>query len=139
VVPDDRSEVARVLLVEDDDDIRIDLAELLEHEGFAVTCAAHGRDALSALHRRPRPHVILLDLMMPEMDGWAFRSRQLADESLAAIPVLLLTASGHDSVDELKPAGCVTKPIDLDRLCFELRRLASGQNHTPVSARDSDA
>lgn len=119
-----RRELPRVLLVEDDDDIRLDLAELLEAEGFSVTCAAHGQDALSVLQAGPAPDVILLDLMMPTMDGWAFRAAQLADATIASIPVLLLTAGGVGETESLRVSGCIKKPIHLDRLFAELRRVA---------------
>src|SRR5262245_11585058 len=110
---------ASVLLVEDDEDIRLDLAALLVEEGFSVTCAAHGGEALSLLRTGPKPDVILLDLMMPTMDGWAFRAAQLADAALAPVPVLLLTASGGDPTRALGAVGCIRKPINLDLLFTE--------------------
>ena len=81
----------RVLVIDDDVALREILRDCLEAEGYAVDVAVDGRDGLDRLqHRRPR--VILLDLMMPVMDGWEFRRQQLADPVLAAVPVLCITA-----------------------------------------------
>lgn len=113
-----------VLLVEDDDDIRGDLGALLEEEGFDVLTAAHGGEALSVLRGGARPDVILLDLMMPTMDGWTFRAEQLADASLSAIPVLLLTAAAADETRTLGAQGCIQKPIRLEHLFSEVRRVS---------------
>jgi CheY-like chemotaxis protein len=113
-----------VLLVEDDDDIRNDLGALLEEEGFDVLTAAHGGEALSILRGGARPDVILLDLMMPTMDGWTFRAEQLADASLSAIPVLLLTAAAADETRTLGAQGCIQKPIRLEHLFSEVRRVS---------------
>lgn len=113
-----------VLLVEDDEDIRGDLGALLEEEGFDVLTAAHGGEALSALRSGARPDVILLDLMMPTMDGWTFRAEQLADASISAIPVLLLTAAAADETRTLGAQGCIQKPIRLEHLFSEVRRVS---------------
>jgi CheY-like chemotaxis protein len=86
----------RVLIVEDDKDIRESLRELLEDEGFGVDCAVHGQDALDVLRRSAvLPSLILLDISMPVMDGFAFRIAQLADPMLAAIPVVVMTADSN--------------------------------------------
>src|SRR5262245_7048564 len=83
---------ARLLLVEDDVSIRSALAEMLGDEGFTVTTAENGRAALDQLRQGPAPDVIVLDLMMPEMDGWEFRVAQRADPLLAGIPLLAMSA-----------------------------------------------
>jgi two-component system response regulator MprA len=114
----------RVLLVEDDVDIRTDLAALLEDDGYSVSVAVHGRDALRLLRAGLHADVILLDLAMPTMDGWEFRRAQLSDAALAHIPVLVLSAGDpHARLDELRPAGRIDKPIALDQLLAELRRM----------------
>lgn len=82
-----------VLNVDDDDDLRATLALLLEFEGFAVRCARDGAEALRAI-TEARPLIVLLDLMMPVMNGWQFRAAMLADPSLADIPVIVITAAG---------------------------------------------
>ena len=81
-----------VLIVEDDEDLREMMAQLLTLEGFQTATVANGQEALAYLHASARPEVILLDLMMPVMDGWEFRRRQQADPDLAGVPVIVLSA-----------------------------------------------
>jgi CheY-like chemotaxis protein len=114
--------MAKVMLVEDDVDIRADLSALLCSEGFEVACAADGAEALAQLRQGTRPDVILLDLMMPLMNGWEFRAEQLRDPALAAIPVLLLTAGdANQDLSALRADGRIPKPIQLDELYRKLR------------------
>src|SRR5688500_17713436 len=102
----------RVLVVEDDEGIREALCDLLATEGFDVTSAVHGADALEKLRGNgEKPNVILLDLMMPVMDGWAFRAEQRRDPALAAIPVVVITASRSADVASLEPRAFLKKPI----------------------------
>ena len=86
-----------VLIIDDDLSVRTALKELFETEGYAVVLAANGRAALNHLRGGVRPCVILLDLMMPVMDGWDFRAEQLADPALKGIPVFILTAVGFSA------------------------------------------
>ena len=86
--------MAKVMLVEDDVDIRADLSALLCSEGFEVVCAADGAEALAHLRAGARPAVILLDLMMPLMNGWEFRAEQLRDPSLEV--GIVVGGSRHD-------------------------------------------
>src|SRR4051794_28574938 len=83
-----------ILVVDDDPDLRDTLGQILEDEGYSVAAASNGREALAYLRERPAPSLILLDLMMPVMDGWQFRSEQRLDSVLAKIPVLVISASG---------------------------------------------
>ena len=110
--------MADVLIVEDDPDIREDLAELLRARGYSVSTASNGSEALDALRDREHPRVILLDLMMPVMNGWDFRSRMLQDAKLSQIPVVLLSGAAdvQQHAAALHAADFVTKPIKLDRL-----------------------
>jgi CheY-like chemotaxis protein len=111
------SPLKRILVVDDDPDIRETLAELLQEEGYGVTSAAHGGEALSALRTEPRPGLILLDLMMPIMDGWQFRAEQRRDASIASIPVVIISATGRDDVvSALGAAQFLKKPINLEQL-----------------------
>ena len=108
---------AGVLVVEDDADILRAVVQVLEDEGIAVQAAENGRTALAAL-RAPgasRPCLILLDLMMPVMDGWAFRAEQLRDPALSDIPVIVLTADGNaaEKATLLNGAGALRKPVEL--------------------------
>jgi CheY-like chemotaxis protein len=102
----------RVLIIEDDADIREALSMLLEAEGYECAHAANGAEGL-ALVRRHRPDVILLDLMMPVMDGWQFRAEQKWDASIADIPVVVMSASSGGA-DLDGAAACVPKPYTLD-------------------------
>jgi CheY-like chemotaxis protein len=107
-----------ILIVEDDDDIREALSQILELEGYTVREAANGREALDISSREPLPSLILLDLMMPIMDGWQFRSEQMKDPSLAKVPVVVISADAgvHEKVASFGAASVLPKPISLDRL-----------------------
>jgi CheY-like chemotaxis protein len=89
-----RGSPRRLLLVEDDEATRRPLAEALQGDGFEVAVAVDGREGLQLLRAGPLPSAILLDVMMPVMDGWDFRHAQLNDPGLRDIPVLLISASG---------------------------------------------
>lgn len=114
-----------VLLVDDDPDLRESLQLVLELNGFAVIPARDGTDALRHLRRDPLPRVVLLDLMMPGMNGLEFRQRQLGDPRLRDVPVVLLTGAGARSVDPEGAAGATVmrKPFDFDQLLALLARL----------------
>ena len=101
-----------VLIVEDEVTTRDALSELLGKDGRQIVTADNGQEAMERLTRVPRPRVILLDLVMPQMDGWEFLRRQSADPSVANIPTIVLSGSKL-------PAGAkhqLTKPVDVDRL-----------------------
>jgi CheY-like chemotaxis protein len=106
-----------ILVVDDDPDIRESLREVLEDEGYAVTCVSNGREALDHLQKTAaRPCVILLDLMMPVMDGWTFREHQLKDPALAEIPVYVISAAGNVAGAPVAKDRFIPKPIMLDHL-----------------------
>ncbi len=108
-----------VLIVDDDPFIRSMLAELLEDEGFSVASAGDGEEALAYLQQQPlQPCLIVLDLMMPRMNGWEFRTAQRNMPALAAIPVITISAYADllSGVPALDAAAHFPKPIDLDRL-----------------------
>lgn len=118
---------AAILIVDDDVEIRDMLATLLTLEGFAVVTAPNGKAALT-LARQHRPALIILDLMMPIMTGEGFRAAQLADDTIAGIPVLVLSAR-HDScevADRMQAVGCLGKPLDFDRLTSFVNTWATG-------------
>jgi CheY-like chemotaxis protein len=102
----------KVLVVEDDHLIREAIAEALDEEGFDVVEAANGREALEKLHQE-RASLVLLDLMMPIMDGWQFREAQLHDPEISNIPVVVLSAVKDDNVSAERH---FSKPCDLDEL-----------------------
>jgi CheY-like chemotaxis protein len=113
-----------VLIVEDDADIADTLAAILEQRGYRAETAADGAEALARLRHGPVPSLILLDLMMPVMDGIQFRRAQLAARELASIPVVVLTADAGQR-PPLGVAGWLLKPVDLDRLLDTVRRLTA--------------
>jgi CheY-like chemotaxis protein len=114
------------MVVDDDNDIRETLRSLLVEEGYQVSAHQNGRAALDALQALPaadRPDVILLDLMMPIMDGWDFRRSQLANPALAGIPVVLVTAAGLERVNPADFTEVLRKPLKLERVLDTLERL----------------
>ena len=114
----------RVLIIEDDDDIREVMIEILSESGYAVCAARHGAEALAQLRTGPTPGVILLDLTMPVMDGWTFCREKQQDPALAAIPVVVTSAvSPRDPRnDELGAATFMAKPLDFHELLASIRR-----------------
>jgi CheY-like chemotaxis protein len=111
-----------ILVVDDDPGIRESLREVLEDEGYHVTCMANGQEALDHLKAAsPRPCVILLDLMMPVMDGWQFRRQQKLDPAIADIPLVVITATGKRPV-LIDAAELVMKPLDLKQLFAAVER-----------------
>lgn len=110
-------ERAAVLIVDDDPDVREVLAILLSDEGYRVATACNGREALSYLAHEEAPALILLDIMMPVMDGYAFRVTQLEHPALAAIPVVVLSAGEKsERVTEMRPAAFLKKPFNIEAL-----------------------
>lgn len=110
-----------VFLVEDDADTREDLAFLLADRGYAVETASDGAEALGKLAQHPPPSAIVLDLMMPVMDGWELRAKLRKDPRLSAVPVILVSgvADLEGQARSLDAVGYLTKPVDLPRL-FDL-------------------
>jgi len=113
-----------VMIVEDEKDAREAMVELIEQEGVTALGARHGQEALDMLLQGQRPSLILLDLKMPVMDGWAFCDALGADERFASIPVAILTASAiYESLPHRRNgAGLFTKPVDFQRLLALVRR-----------------
>ena len=107
-----------ILVVDDDDDLRGSLCDLLVEHGFEALPARHGEEALELLRARRDVRAIVLDITMPVMNGATFRGTQLADESMAAVPLIVLT--GRDDIAPLaqamKPAACLRKPFAVDEL-----------------------
>lgn len=104
-----------ILVIDDDDDLRETVCMLLKLAGYRVTAASNGREALDLLEGAEVPNLILLDLMMPLMDGWQFRAEQKKRAKLANLPVIVLTASRN--LGKL--------PIDVDAKDILLKPFAS--------------
>ena len=120
----------RVLIVEDDDDIRESLVEFLEEHGYRPVEAHHGRDALHKLSASAhRPRLIVLDLMMPVMDGWTFVEECHRRMCCTEVPIVVTSAS-HDlpkTAERLRSFGvrtCLAKPFDVDGLLALVERYA---------------
>ncbi len=113
-----------ILIVDDDTDVREVLGELLADEGYVTRMCSNGRAALEALRDGARPRLILLDLMMPEMDGWQFRAEQLRDAALRNIPVVVMTASRGVLRDDLGGAEVLQKPVGLGDILEAVERNA---------------
>ncbi|MBI3181248.1 MAG: response regulator [Myxococcales bacterium] len=110
-----------ILIVEDHEDSREMLADLLGCHGYAVVTAENGLAALEALRGGLRPSLVLLDLTMPVMDGWQLFGEIRRHGELSAVPVVVLTAMGTSAL----PEGCqgyLRKPVELDELMVLVRR-----------------
>jgi CheY-like chemotaxis protein len=114
-----------VMIVDDDPALTDGLTELLEDEGYVVVAARDGVDALEQLRAGLRPSVILLDLMMPRMDGWDFRQAQLRDADLRDIPIVVISAAGFSATSVKAQFGDIDflpKPPDEGTLLGVLKR-----------------
>ncbi len=122
--------------MEDDVDIRLDLADILRAEGYEVATASNGQEALDFLGQHSdQVGLILLDLMMPVMNGWDFRSKQLEEPGLTEIPVVLLSGAGDVARHALalKTAGYLIKPLRLDSLLGIVSRLCKSDGGNGAS------
>lgn len=115
------------MVVDDDFDVRAGVAEVLQDEGYTALVAADGAEALEQLHAGARPSLILLDLMMPRMDGEAFCRRWRADPALSDIPVFVLSADANTPArsGECGATGWIRKPVRLDDLLGVVARYAT--------------
>ncbi|HEX3903744.1 MAG TPA: response regulator [Polyangia bacterium] len=113
----------QILLVEDDRSIRAALQGILEDEGYAVTTAENGRQALERLRMTAAPALIVLDLRMPVMDGWEFRAAQKSDPALARIPVLAVSADGSAKAAAIDAEAYLHKPLSTDALLNTIGRI----------------
>lgn len=112
-----------ILLVEDDEETRESLRELLEEHGYLVLHGKNGQEAQERLRESPRPDCILLDLWMPGKDGWTFAS-ELKEGGLGDVPVVVITAAEPHWGYPAPPAQVMRKPLDKDRLLRLVNSLA---------------
>jgi CheY-like chemotaxis protein len=116
-----------VLIIEDDEGVRDSLAELLTEEGYDVKVASEGSEALALLQQEESlPSLILLDLMMPTMNGGEFRKRQLSDPRLASIPVIVVSARPDvgQMAKELAAEDYLMKPMSFEALIHVVQNRA---------------
>lgn len=120
----DRGTDRRILVVDDDPDCSDALTDALAVVGYDVATARDGSEALASLELGKRPSLILLDLMMPTMDGWQFAAAKQRRLEWANIPVVLLSAEANlpQIATELGAAGYLAKPITLDSLIETVER-----------------
>ena len=131
---------AKVLLVDDDFAILDGLSDFLEGEGYHVLSASNGIDALNQLRSGLRVDAIVLDVMMPLMDGWDFRAEQLAHPSLRDIPVVVISACGfsQDTLrHQFKAREVLPKPLELDGLLAALQNACGGGDSGAASLTGS--
>jgi signal transduction histidine kinase len=126
----------RLLLVEDDESIRTTLSDLLTDEGLQVSTAINGREAMCALRAAAPPDVIILDLMMPVMDGWEFRIEQQADAMLAGIPLIAMSADISAKARAIAADVYLRKPIDFVELLDIIRDVIAKARRDRLATAD---
>lgn len=116
-----------IVVIEDDDELRQSITELLHDEGFPVASFSSGAAGLEYLRTSQPPSMILLDLGLPELDGWEIRRWLLANRRLADVPVVVCSGQEADADDwqDLAAADYVAKPLDADRLLRLARQYCS--------------
>src|SRR5262245_46077466 len=121
------------MIVDDDDDLRDALVDVMSAQGYEVAAFADARVALTELEGGQTPFLILLDLMMPGMSGWEFRSAQPANPELLPIPVVVVTAANtlSDALDTLSDVEVLRKPFDLSTLLTTVARYAAASRAGP--------
>ena len=107
-----------MLVIDDDVEIRQALTDILEDEDYTVRAAANGKEALDMVAHGPVPDVILLDVMMPVMDGWHFLSARLNHPWLVEVPIIIISAGNEAETEARKVGACqvLKKPLHLDDL-----------------------
>jgi CheY-like chemotaxis protein len=116
----------RILIVEDNSMHSLLVGELLRDAYYEVEVAANGQEALERLATSPAPNLILLDLFMPHMDGWAFMRHREQSPTLASIPVVVITGAGNDALSRAPAAAAyLTKPFEIDHLLQTIARCMS--------------
>jgi len=114
----------RILVVEDDTSIRELLVELLESEGYSVASAINGLEGLKFLQSEGNPDLILIDLMMPVMDGYSFRTEQLKNPTWSKIPTVVMSAEANakEKMKNFSITAFLSKPVELDTILKTVAR-----------------
>ena len=124
-----------VLVIDDEQDIREIFETMLRYDGYEVLSAGDGQQAMNLLRRGARPDAILLDLMMPQMDGWQFRVAQRQDPTLATIPVIAVSADRTAKAAAIDASAYLAKPVDVNALLFTLDRVLIAREREQLQAR----
>lgn len=108
----------RVLIIDDELDVRELFRDILQSAGFDAVSAESGAEGLEILRADPRIRVVLLDLLMPEMDGWRFRHHQLSQPQYASIPTVIVTGAplGGEAHEQLQATDYLSKPVTREQL-----------------------
>lgn len=116
----------RILVVEDDTSIRELLVELLESEGYEVASAVNGLEGLKILQSQKNPDLILIDLMMPVMDGYSFRTEQLKNNEWSKIPTVVMSAEANakEKMKNFSITAFLSKPVELDTILKTVARFS---------------
>jgi CheY-like chemotaxis protein len=114
----------KILIVEDDEEVRDSLKDVLEERGYEVITAANGNEGVLKLQQRAQPSLVLLDLMMPYANGWQFLEYQRADSTFAKVPVVVISAF-PESAKTLEVNAFLPKPIQLDKLLSTVQTLSA--------------
>ena len=117
------SDRPRLLVVDDDVELCESLADALTDAGYEPVTAGDGLRALLLSREVRAPRLILLDLMMPDMNGWQFREQQLRDQSMKDIPVVVMTASRDLRSHPVQAEAFLFKPFTLDDLLAQVQRV----------------
>jgi CheY-like chemotaxis protein len=117
----------KILVVEDDNSIRELLVELLQSEGYEVTSAINGLEGLKVLQDQSNPDLILIDLMMPVMDGYTFRHEQMKNQKWSKIPVVVMSAEANakEKMKGFNITAFLSKPVELDTILKTVERFCS--------------
>lgn len=134
-VPVVRPGKRRILVVDDDLDVRRSLVALLEDEGYDVVSCADGRRAWDIIQRSPLPDLMVLDLMLPEMDGWQLRARQRADPRLAVMPVVAISADSSAKASAIHADVFLPKPLSAEALLGAIERVLSARPGAPTEGQ----
>ena len=120
------NELKTILVVEDEADILYSIKEFLEFEGYTVLIALNGLEAINLLNKLPMPHLIILDMKMPIMDGWTF-AKQFYEKFIKRAPIIVLTAAGdaEQRAKDIKAISWIAKPFDLEDLLFAVKKYAT--------------
>ncbi len=126
----------RILVVDDDNDLRQMMGDVLEAEGYQVAYASDGKAAMALLHAAVAeggalPNLIVLDLMLPKMSGWDFRQALQEDERLAQVPVLVISGIGRE-LDAIAADAHLHKPLDLASFLRAVESLSAAEPTAPL-------